>query len=367
MRIVYVLTSLGMGGAERQALAIASRMAVRGHTVALMILRPQLTEEWPTPLPTIHLDLRKNPVSLFAALLRARRFLHDFRPDLLHSHSFHANLFARLLRVLIASQVLSTVHNIYEGGRIRMIAYRLTDFLSTGTTAVSAAAAQRFVNLKAVPQHKCVTLTNAIDTFEFSPSPERRLQTRAAMSINVEFIWLAAGRIVPAKDYPNLLRAFAIVRATHPATQLWIAGDSSCPESDHLQALAQELRIDSSTRYLGLCRDLAALLDAADAFVLSSAWEGMPLVLGEAMSMEKPIVATDVGGVRELVGETGTLVPAKTPENLAGAMLYLMRTSDEHRRRLGRTARSRIESDFSMDARAANWEALYHTLHVPIR
>ncbi len=115
-------------------------------------------------------------------------------------------------------------------------------------------------------------------------------------------------------------------------------------------------------RWLGLRRDMPALLDAADGFVLASAWEGMPLVLGEAMAMEKPVVATDVGGVRELVGDAGTLVPAKDPEALAEAMLATMRQSREERARMGRAARERIVHQFSMDAAADWWEALYRKL-----
>jgi glycosyltransferase involved in cell wall biosynthesis len=112
-------------------------------------------------------------------------------------------------------------------------------------------------------------------------------------------------------------------------------------------------------RWLGLRRDLPALLDAADGFVLASAWEGMPLVVGEAMAMERPVVATDVGGVRELVGDAGVLVPASDSEALANAMASLMERSAEDRRRLGRAARNRIESQFSMNARADEWDDLY--------
>jgi glycosyltransferase involved in cell wall biosynthesis len=117
-----------------------------------------------------------------------------------------------------------------------------------------------------------------------------------------------------------------------------------------------------SIRWLGLRRDVPALLDAADGFVLSSAWEGMPLAVGEAMAMEKPVVATNVGGVRELVGEAGIIVSAKSPESLAGAMLGLMRSTPEALSALGRQARERIVNNFSMDARADEWEALYRTM-----
>ena len=160
-----------------------------------------------------------------------------------------------------------------------------------------------------------------------------------------------------AKDYPNLLRAFALVRREFPEAQLWIAGEAAGAESAAIQAQSAEL--GAAVRWLGLRRDMPALLDAADGFVLASAWEGMPLVLGEAMAMEKPVVATDVGGVRELVGDAGIIVPAKNPERLAEAMLTTMRGTDEERRRSGRAGRARITAVFSMDAKADQWEAIY--------
>jgi hypothetical protein len=88
--------------------------------------------------------------------------------------------------------------------------------------------------------------------------------------------------------------------------------------------LRSELELRDSVRWLGLRRDMPALLDAADAFVSGSAWEGMPLAVGEAMAMEKPVVATDVGGVRELVGDAGLVVPAKDSGALADAMQATM-------------------------------------------
>lgn len=365
MRIAYMLTSLGMGGAERQVLALAERMAARGHTAALVVLRPRQPEEWPTSLETVRLDMRKNPISFLIGLMKARRFLRDFQPDLLHSHTFPANMAARLLHLFSpALPVLSTIHNVYEGPRPRMAAYRLTDFLSQGTTAVSQAAADRYVCLKAVPPRKCSVLTNGIDTAVFAPNPERRARVRAGLGVDGEFIWLAAGRITPAKDYPNLLRVFFRVRTAYPAARLWIAGESVGTETVAVQALASELDLANSVRWLGLRRDIPALLDAADGFVLASAWEGMPLALGEAMAMEKPVVATDVGGVRELVGESGAIVPAKSPDALAQAMLTLMQTPPEIRRSLGSAARARILSSFSMDAKAGEWEALYQAVLV---
>lgn len=368
MRIVTVLTSLGVGGAEKQALAVAERMARRGHVVAVLVLRPRLPQEWPTMLPVVHLDIRKNPASAAAGFLRGRRFLREFMPDVVHSHSFHANIFARLLAVGVPrAAVVSTVHNINEGGWMRMMAYRLTDGLSRRTVAVSGAAAERFVRLKAISRRKSLVRTNGIDTVEFAPDAARRTSTRTAMGAGSGFVWLSAGRMVPAKDFPNLLRAFQRARQETPEAELWIAGAPADAKEvvsadgvvRHVFLMAGEQGTQKHVRWLGLRRDMRALLDAADGFVLASAWEGMPLVLGEAMAMEKPIVATDVGGVRELVGDRGALVPAKDAEALAEAMLATMRRNREERAASGRAARERVVQQFSMDAAADWWEALY--------
>lgn len=367
MRIAYVLTSLGVGGAERLVLDLASRMEKRGHSVSILVLLPQIAEQWPTAFPVVYLGIRRRPFSVVAGLLRARRSLQEFHPDLVHSHCFHPNILVRLLKFCIPSAVvLSTVHNAYEGGWHRMWAYRLTDALSRQTTAVSQAAADRFLRLKAIPKHKCTVVTNGIDITKFAPEAGRRERLRAEMGARKEFIWLAAGRIVPAKDIPNLLRAFSMTRSTHPEAQLWIAGEWGSNKVKRGNGFVSGFDAESGSmkgvRVLGLRRDVPALLDAADGFVLASAWEGMPLALGEALAMEKPVVATDVGGVRELVGDAGMIVPAQDSNALAAAMLSIMQSSMEERRLLGRTARARMESRFSIDTRADDWEALYTRL-----
>jgi glycosyltransferase involved in cell wall biosynthesis len=363
VRIVYMLNSLGIGGAERQTLALAEHMVRRGHVVSVLVLRPRLGEEWPTSLKVVHLDIRKSPASVLTGMAEARRFLRDFRPGLVHSQSFHSNIAARLLKLLVpAPLVLSTVHNVYEGPWPRMLVYRLTDGLSRRTTVVSEAVARRFVRLGAIPGHKCMVVLNGIDAAEFEPDPVRRMETRAAMKANGCFIWLAAGRFAPGKDYPNLLAAFAKVRASRPDARLWIVGEAGGGAISSLQALAARVNAADAIRWLGLRRDMPALLDAADAFVQASMWEGMPLTVGEAMAMEKPVAATDAGGVRELVGDAGLVVPRRNPAALAEVMLDLMGWEPASREALGRAARERVLSQFSMEARAGEWEALYQGL-----
>ena len=252
------------------------------------------------------------------------------------------------------------------------------------TTAVANAVAERYVRLRAVPGSKCVVVTNGIEMAELQPNAQRRAAIREDMGVSDEFVWLSVGRITPAKDFPNLMQAFGQALRDFPKVQLWSVGDGTAGSGEAAYSSAvmpqrasipgQKIRtwgtqvssISSTTlekvRWLGLRRDVPALLDAADGFVLSSAWEGMPLALGEAMAMEKPVVATDVGGVRELVGDAGVIVPAKDSGALAAAMLDVMKRPSEWRAATGRAARARIAESFSMDAKADQWEALYRSV-----
>ncbi len=358
MRILYLLTSLGIGGAENQVVALAERMAAKGHVVALLVLK-HTDEEWPVKLPVMRLNLRKTPVRIWRGLRFARDFLVLFRPDILHSHTFPANLFTRLLTAMLrgkrsSPRVLSTIHNVNEGGWQRMLLYRATDSFSDQVTAVSAAAAERFTRLHAVPAAKMLVLTNGIDAEAFAPDRARRKRMRSEMSAGNAFVWLAVGRLVPAKDYPNLLRAFEKVHSVHPSSRLWIAGegDAAPYAGEPVQGVA----------FLGLRHDIPALLDGADGFVLSSAWEGLPLALGEAMAMEKLAVATDVGGVRELIGDAGFLVPPKDSQALADAMLKAMAMHEIERKTMQRDARRRIQMHYSMPVKTEEWEQLYRRL-----
>ena len=360
MRIIYVLTSLGVGGAEKQVIGLAERMAARGHRVLLVVLKEQAGEEWATKIEKSYLKIRKNPVAIMRGFIIANEIFEEFKPDLVHSHTFPANLFARILKFISKPFLLiGTIHNVYEGGWWRMLAYRWTDGLSERMTAVSEAAAERFVRLKAVPQSKVIVLTNGIEVEEFDPGKIRRGELRKRLGVEEQFVWLAVGRVTAAKDYENLLCAFALIHAKRCETRLWIVGEDIEREGEQLRDLAKELGVGEAVSWLGLRRDVAALMGNADGFVLSSAWEGMPLVLGEAMACGKPVVATDVGGVREIVGRCGVIVAAKNADALASGMSQVQEMGDDKREELGAMARERATKEFSMNRRAEIWERLY--------
>jgi glycosyltransferase involved in cell wall biosynthesis len=180
--------------------------------------------------------------------------------------------------------------------------------------------------------------------------------------LETAFAWLAVGRLDVQKDYPNLLRAFTQVAQEREEAVLLIAGDG--PLRPAMENLAHEMGLGERVRFLGIRRDVPALMNAADAFVLSSAWEGFGLVIAEALACKLPVVVTDSGGPREVVdnGRVGFLVPPRDPDALAQAMARLMNLPEAERRRMGELGREYVEANYSLDRVVDQWEALYTEL-----
>lgn len=360
MRILYVLNTLRIGGAERLVLMLGERMAARGHAVRVMALGPQCRDEWPTELEVVRLGIRASGRGALGGTARAIRAVREFRPDVIHGNNFHGNLLARAMRLARSgARVISTLHNEYEGGRGRMLALRWSNALCDRTVAVSHAVAERALELGIATAGKCAVITNGVDGKSLQPDAERRAALRRALDAGQDFVWLSVGRLAEAKDVPNLLEAFATVRSEARRVQLWVAGAGEEEYTAALHIRAMELGLLDPVQWLGLRNDVPALLDAADGFVLGSAWEGMPLAVAEAMAMEKPVVATGVGGVGELLGNCGLAVPPRDPDQLGRAMLSIMNTPAEARRFLGKSARERVLERFDIDAKAEDWERIY--------
>ena len=138
---------------------------------------------------------------------------------------------------------------------------------------------------------------------------------------------------------------------------LWIAGAGG--QQAQLEALAARLGIAGHIKFLGLRRDIPALMSAADIFVLSSAWEGFPLVIGEAMACERIVVSTNAGGIPEWLGQSDYIVPIRDSAALADALLRALVLDGESKRVCGQAARQRILSQYSLNTVAQRWEEIY--------
>ncbi len=365
MRIAYLATSMKLGGAEVQALSLAQQMRARGHEaifISLVPVGPIVDEAKKVGVPAQSLGMRPG-IPDPRAMLRLARILRAWKPDVLHSHMVHANLLARVVRPLTRIPVLiSTVHNIDEGGALRMTGYRLTHGLADLTTIISQAAAERYVRIKAVPEGELRVIPNGVDTTSFSYRPEWRSALRAELGLGDEFLWLAVGRFEAAKDYPNMLTSFSKILTQHPRSVLAVAGGGAGKPA--MEEMAEKLGLKQSVRFLGLRRDVPGLMSAADGYVMSSAWEGLPMVLLEAASSCLPVVATDVGGNKEVVleGENGFLVPPRNSDALASTMMRLMALPTAERRSLGARGRAYVCEHYSLGRIVDTWEGIYREL-----
>jgi len=350
---------LSVGGAQAQLLHLAARLRDRGDEVAILTINDNTafhaeTQELGIPVVRV----RYHPAAQgLTSVISAARVLRAWRPDAVMSFIYQANVVARIAaRLAGVPVVVSSIRNERFGGRHRELLMRATDRLATVTTTNSTLAARRLVDVGVVPANRLVVIPNGIQTTGFEASGEVRDRARRALLVDDGyFIWLAAGRLVPQKDYPTLLRAFARAFDAHPTVRLLIAGEG--PLRPTLEELADRLGLGDRVRFLGLRDGIADLLAACDALVLSSAHEGLPNVVMEAMAAARPVVATSVGGVPELVepGVTGRLVPPADPAALGEAMAQVVAMGVEDLARMGAAGRQRVSERFSLDAAVDQW------------
>lgn len=344
MRLVLLSTNMAAGGAETQVAQIAIELQRRGWDVHVVsLVRPSA---WQSELAAAGIPLHGPALPALPLLL------HTIRPHVLHCHMFHANIAGRLLRMLLPFPVvISTIHSAAESPRgsgrigLRDTLYRITDRLADRTTTVSRAAAERHQQARAV--RNPLIIPNGINTDRFRPDPAVRQSMRRELQFgDADFVWLAVGRLMWKKNFAAAIQAF---RQLGFGTLLLVG---SGPQEQELRALAE----GTNVRFLGQQTAIADLMNAADAFVLSSVVEGLPLVLLEAAATALPCISTAVGGVPE----TGIGLISE-PGHLASDMGALAAMSPAARRALGEAGRRRVVEHYSLQAVVTQWESLYRT------
>ena len=368
-RILILITTLTFGGAETQVVRLATELKMRGWTVCVVcMVKPtaymsQLEEQH---IPVHSLDMKRGVPDL-RAIFRLTSLIRDFRPDIVHCHMFHANLLGRVTRLFCRIPALvCTAHNFRETSEKdgptwhKELLYRVTDPLADKTTIICNAAFERYVRVGAVPRRKFQMVPNGIDTDHFTRSKNRREKAREALGIGSEFVWLAVGRLVKQKDYPTLFRALELLR--HEQFVLLIAGNG--PLEEELKEECRARGLERHVRFCGAREDILDLYSAADAFVMSSEFEGLSAALLEAASTGLPAVVTDVGGNADVVTDevTGYVVPPMAPKQLAAAMHRLMALSPECLQAMGDGARQLCHEQFRIAAVMDKWVDLYAAL-----
>lgn len=369
MKILMVVTSLNVGGAERQVVDLADKLVERGHNIKIVYLtgKPAILPQ-SSLIEIISLNLSFSLNNFIKAVKKIRKIVKDFNPDIVHSHMIHANIFMRIVRIFVPFPVLiCTAHSLKEEGKkgslkLREFLYRITDPLCDITTQVGKSGMERYVKNKVTPANKIIYMPNGVDINKFRYDELIKEKMRKEMNLNEKFVWLAVGRLVSQKNYYCLLRAFKKVIVGRKDAILLIAGGGEL--ENELKKLADNLLLNDSVIFLGVRNDINKLMNVADAFVLSSDFEGFGIVLVEASLSELPVVATNCGESSEIVknGETGYLVPIKDSEALAEKMLEMMNLSELERRKMGEKGREYLANQYDLEKIVDKWISLYQKL-----
>ncbi|KOV85158.1 glycosyltransferase [Nocardia sp. NRRL S-836] len=310
MRVLHVISEMGAGGAE----AVVAGMACAGPDVdwesAVATaggFRVAALREAGVPVFDVP-PARRSARGVARAAWAVSAAVRRFRPDIVLAHNVSASLVARLGAVRLP--VVTVFHGVAEAdvpGAVRVLRR-----VSNRVVAVASASADR---LRAAGL-EAVVIPNAV--FPSAPGIDRAT-VRAALGTPADApVALCPARLEPQKRHDVLLDAWALVGG--PA-ELWLAGDGSLRGALEDQAR----RIRGRVRFLGTRTDVRDLLEAADVTVLTSDWEGMPIALLESLAAERPVVASDVDGVREVLsGGGGILVPRRSPVETAKALHSLL-------------------------------------------
>lgn len=352
-----------IGGAEQQVLLLAQGLRARGWRVSVVALSGTGGDAAAKLRAAgggfLSLEMRKGLADP-RGWLRFNRWLLCEKPDVLHAHLPHAAWMARWSRLCAPVRVLiDTIHSTATGTWGRRVGYKASNSLPDRVTAVSRAVAEAWQAAGMVSSEKLTVVPNGVDVAAWKPDAAVRASLRAELKLENEFLWLAAGRLEPVKDYPTLLRAMAQIPEN---ATLVIAGQG--PLHTSLLQLTHKLAIEKRVRFLGFEPNVLRWMQAADGFILSSLREGLPMGLLEAAAGALPAVATGIPGTREAIldGQTGLLVEPGNSESLRAAMNTMMNLTQQERAAMGERARLHIADHFSLEAVLDQWEALYAEL-----
>ena len=351
------------GGATNHVAQLSRALTERGHDVAVCGPHGENRDDFAAEVIDVQMGRDPSPLADLRAVREVAAAYRGFRPDLIHAHGSKGPTFARLARYTRPrTPVVITPHNYaftnYMASARARVAYRVLETaLAPLASRVICVCESELTSAQKVGSARRARLVyNGIEPFRaIEPNP-------VADGLAAKGPLLAAIALLqPPKGLPTLIEAMPRILESHPTASLAVAGEGFLRPDLERQIAA--LGLGGRVRLLGQLADVSGLLDHASAFVLPSWSEAFPYTVLEAMSLAKPVVASDVGGVAEAVvdGSTGLLVPPRQPAALADAVTRVL-DDPELRRALGERGRERVLENFTLDRTLAGVLAVYAEL-----
>lgn len=361
-------------GAQMMLLKIVPELSQHGFTpvvISLAAFGPLSKEFSRLGVSTHHIGVRPGRIS-FRALARLVSILKAERPDLIQGWMYHGNLAAQVAACFIrgcpplAWSIRQANTDLTREKGLTAMTIRMGAKFSARPVAIiynSVVSAEEHGRKLKYSRQREVVIPNGFDTVEFAPSSSVWTRIRAELEVPEDAVLVGlVARFHPLKDHATFVEAIARVRSRHPEVRGVLVGEGTDLANASLEVLRARTGTRESIQCLGERTNVPELTAALDIACNSSISEGFPNAVGEAMACGVPCVVTNVGDSGRLVGDTGRVVPAASPESLAAALSELVEMGPKGRRILGDRARRRIVEMFSLDAAVKRYVQTYEAI-----
>jgi len=352
MKILHVISSAGLYGAENVLLDLSDLLKKNGHNPSLICLK-----NMSKPDPQVHFEAKARGLEStiiscqsrfdLKALGRIKDLLRQEAIEIVHTHGYKSDFYGLIASKMAKVPVVTTLHGWTGHNKMVRFYEKLDLWMVKKMNHIVSASPAIVEHLKISGlDGKASFVPNAVDTEKFAPDKGKR-DLRNEFNLGDALVVGTVGRLSIEKGHIYLVKAFKEIRSAIPSIKLLIVGKGNLRQD--LENEAKKLGIEKDVVFAGPQKDIPSAYGSMDIFVLPSLTEGLPLVLLEAMAMGLPVVATKVGGVPYVIdGKEGILVPPGNIEELKDAIISMARDANL-RRSSGEEGRRKVLSVFSLE------------------
>lgn len=386
IKVLHVITRLNGGGAYMMLCKLLETMDKNRFQSAVISLMPGGEVDkrlMDAGIPIFRLAMQRNSIPSAQTVLNLRKYTRAFDPDIIQGWTYHGDLAALLSKVLLKLQwstskkrvvIWNIRHSLSDLNNERKMTRVLIRVASRLSRHIDCIISNSRLSIR---QHCDIgycekgfnLIPNGFDCDRFKPSEETRNQVRTKYKIPYNGIVIGmVARLHPMKGHTIFLNAASCLLASYPDVYFLIAGPEDTIKCNALQNMICKSGIQDHVKYIGNISNPEQLYPAFDIMTLPSLWgEGFSNVIGEAMACEIPCIATDIGDVNQLVGNTGIIIKPNDPLQLASAWKHLIELSPENIMVRKRSARSRILSRYTLSHVTQQYEEIYQRTLVHAR
>jgi len=368
IKILYLIDSLNIGGAQKHLISLISHLDKKKYDIHLCAFKsgPLTKEVKKLNIPFKILDQVRKPKifglnNFFSLLKFMKHKKFDIIDTLLFASTTWGIFTAKLSNISYRIAERRNLNHILKNKKRRLLFLRFVNLFTDKIIVVSEAVKNCVIKQEKLDPMKTKCIYNGVNLKEFDIKiNQSKEKAKLGIKNNDKIIGVVA-RLVKEKDYFTLIKAFKQVNDKIKNSKLIIVGDG--PLKENLEKYVKKQNLENNIKFLGKRTDIPKLIKIFEIFILSSLTEGFPNVVLEAMAASKQVVATNVGGIPEVVinGKTGILVPPTNPEALANTIIKLIK-NPKLREKMGKAGRKRVEKYFTIKKMVKEYEKVYDRL-----